>query len=88
MLGSPKRPMPKVVVETSATATMNAAAAANTGRQRAATHKSTGKSTATGTNVTHEPAGETKANALNRASTTSASAPSVNSRRDSGSCAS
>ena len=55
VLGSPKRPMPNVVVETSATATMNAAAAANTGRQRAATHKSTGKSTAIGTNVIHEP---------------------------------
>ena len=80
--------MPNVVVETSAMATMNAAVAANTGLQRAATHKSSGKSTATGTSVIHDPTGETKAKALNKASTVRASAPSANSRRGNGQCAS
>jgi len=38
--GSPKYPMPKVVVHTIVSATINAAAAANAGRPRAASHNS------------------------------------------------
>src|SRR5213596_1972710 len=52
--GSPKYPMPKVVVHTIVNAMTNAAAAANTGWQRAASHSTSGNSNANGITVAND----------------------------------
>src|SRR5262249_51885699 len=83
--GSPKMPMPKVVVQTIVRATMKAAAAANNGRHRAASHNSKGKSAATGTTVTQDCRGKKITTPLNTARVASATSPSTISRRGGGS---
>src|SRR5262250_1761026 len=60
---------------------MNAAAAANTGRQRTAIHSTIGNTTATGTAVAQGPGGREITNALVAQRVTSAIAPSTCSRR-------
>src|SRR5215475_13457991 len=62
-------------------ATMNAAAAANTGRQRTAIHNTIGNMTATGTAVAQGPGGREITSALVAPRVTSATAPSTCSRR-------
>src|SRR4030081_496167 len=69
--------MPKVVVHTIVSATMNAAAAANTGRQRAASHSNSGNSRAIGTKVAHDSRGRKILIALVAVIATSAMAPSM-----------
>src|SRR5437867_11932506 len=55
--GSPKYPMPKVVVHTIVNAMTNAAAPANTGWQRAASHSTSENSNANGTTVANDTCG-------------------------------
>src|SRR4051812_26913672 len=83
-LGSPKYPMPNVVVHTIVTAMMNAAAAANIGWQRAASHSNSGNSTAIGTTVAHDSRGKNTPSALIAVITTSNEAPSTASFGDGG----
>ena len=64
---------------------MNAAAAAYTGGQRAASQSSCGNSIAAGSTVAHNPGGRAKIRPLATARTTSATAPSISSRRGRGS---
>src|SRR5258706_8791617 len=58
----------------------NAAAAANTGRHRAATHSTNGNREAAGTTVAHSPGGRAKTSVPVTASATSAIEPSTSSR--------
>src|SRR6476661_7719291 len=60
---------------------MNAAEAANTGRQRTAIHNTMGNTTATGTAVAQGPGGREITNALVATRVTSTNAPSTCSRR-------
>src|SRR5271169_4373243 len=74
--------MPKVVVQTIETLTMNAAAAAKTGRQRAATHNRGANNMATGPIVARSSERENIASPLASASAATARAPSTSSVRD------
>src|SRR3974390_2127992 len=71
--------MPKVVVQTIERLTMNAAAAAKTGRQRAASHNSGANSTATGPTLAKSSERRKMARPLASASAATASAPSTSS---------
>src|ERR1700722_19547679 len=82
---SPKMPMPNVVVQTIVSATIKAAAAANTGLQRAASHSNSGNSAAMGTTVAQGSRGRKMMTPLNKASVASAAPPSMTSRRGGGS---
>src|SRR5579864_8344442 len=64
--------------------TRNAAAAAKTGRQRAAIHNNIGNSSATGTTVSQASCGSKIAIAVITASAANAAAPSTSSLRGSG----
>src|SRR5215468_241870 len=78
--------MPNVVVQTIASETINAAAAANTGRQRAASHSRIGNSRTTGTTGSHGSGGsETMMTVITAANATSATTPSMISLRRGGS---
>src|SRR4051812_34621806 len=68
--------MPKVVVHTIVKATTNAAAAANAGRQRAASHSSRGNTKARGTTVANDTSGRKIASVLVTVIAASATAPS------------
>jgi|ERR1700686_2211848 hypothetical protein len=74
--------MPKVVVQTIERLTMNAAAAAKTGWQRAASHSSGANITATGPTVAKSSDCRKIANPLTRASAATARAPSTSSLSD------
>src|SRR4051812_37545173 len=76
--------MPNVVVHTIVTAMMNAAAAANIGWQRAASHSNSGNSRAIGTAVVHDPRGKKTPSALITVIATSPKAPSTASFGDGG----
>src|SRR5215471_8929458 len=69
--------MPIVVVQTIARVTMKAAAAANTGRQRAAIHHRTGNSSAIGTTVVQGSGGSAMTITLMTMSDASAARPSM-----------
>src|SRR5260221_2717511 len=71
--------MPKVVVQTIETLTMNAAAAAKTGRQRAASHNSGANNTATGPTFANSSDCRKMATPLTRASAATAKTPSTSS---------
>src|SRR5271169_3936086 len=71
--------MPKVVVQTIETLTMNAAAAAKTGRQRAASHNRGANNTATGPTVAKSSERRKIASPLASASAATAKAPSTSS---------
>ena len=73
--------MPNVVVQTTVSATMNAAAAAKTDLQRALTHNSRGKSEAVGTTATHGSRGNKTTRPLTMVSITNTAAPSITSLR-------
>src|SRR6267143_3889525 len=77
--------MPKVIVQTIGSETMNAAAAANTGRQRAASHSRIGNSRATGTIVCHGFGGIETMMTVIAANATSATTPAMISLRGVGS---
>src|SRR6266403_6104063 len=77
--------MPIVVVQTIASVTMKAAAAANTGWQRAVIHSSSGNSNAIGTTVVHGPGGSQMTTTLMTTSQASATRPSNVSLRPGGS---
>src|SRR5215470_4142915 len=74
--------MPKVVVQTIERLTMNAAAAAKTGRQRAASHSSGANNNATGPMVAKGSQRRKMANPLTRARAATANAPSTSSLND------
>src|SRR5215831_16206964 len=76
---SPKRPIPKVIVHTTANATTNAADAANTGGQLAATQNEIGNTKLTGKMVNQCSVDELKARVLTRAIATSPTSPLSNS---------
>src|SRR5262249_26285827 len=76
--------MPIVVVQTIARVTMKAAAAANTGRQRAAIHNRTGNSSAIGTTVVQGSGGSAMTITLMTMSDASAARPSMVSFRAGG----
>src|SRR5262245_51005794 len=78
--------MPKVMVKTIVRETMNAAAEAKTGWQRAATHSSNGNSMAMGTTVFQGAGGRKTMTPVIPASATSAAAPSTSSLRGGGLC--
>src|SRR6266478_165168 len=69
--------MPKVIVQTIVSETTNAAAAANTGRQRAAIHSRIGNSRAPGRIVCHGSGGSETIVAVIIANTRSATTPST-----------
>src|SRR5215470_9308945 len=69
--------MPIVVVQTIARVTMKAAAAANTGGQRAAIHNRTGNSSAIGTTVVQGSGGSAMTMTLMTTSDASATKPSM-----------
>src|SRR6476661_1748500 len=71
--------MPKVVVQTIERLTMNAAAAAKTGRQRAASHSSGANNTATGPTVAKSSDCRKMPSPLTTASAATAKAPSTSS---------
>src|SRR5579864_2132750 len=71
--------MPTVVVQTIERVTMNAAAEAKTGRQRAASHNSGANNTATGPTVASSSDRRKMANPLTSASAATAKAPSKSS---------
>src|SRR5215831_17550639 len=71
--------MPKTVVQTIVTETMNAPAAAKTGRQRAASHNNIGDSQAIGTTVSQRSCDSEIITAVIPASVVSAAAPSTSS---------
>src|SRR5215470_3602100 len=77
--------MPMVVVQTMARVTMKAAAAAKTGRQRAAIHNRTGNSSAIGTTVVQGSGGRAMTTTLMTMSDASAANPSMVSLRAGGS---
>src|SRR5215467_1721901 len=69
--------MPKVIVQTIVSETMNTAAAANTGGQRAAIHSRKGNSSAGGSAGSHDSGGRKTVMAFIAANTTSATMPSM-----------
>src|SRR5712691_10365444 len=69
--------MPKVIVQTIVSETMNTAAAANTGWQRAAIHSRNGNSRAGGSAGSHDSGGSKTVMAFITATTTSATMPSM-----------
>src|SRR3974377_1440095 len=71
--------MPKIVVQTIAKETINTAAAANTGRQRAVSHNNIGNSQATGTTVSQRSCDSEIITPVITASVVSAPAPSTSS---------
>ena len=71
--------MPKVVVQTIETLTMNAAAAAKAGRQRAASHSSGANNTATGPTLAKSSDCRKMASPLTSANAATVSAPSTSS---------
>src|ERR1051326_2335049 len=75
-LGSPKCPMPKIVVPTTVIDTMTRPAAPTQGGQRAASHKNIGNSNAVGIEVFHGASGKKTTNAVIAPSTASAAVPS------------
>src|SRR5262249_23239214 len=78
--------MPKVIVQTVVSERMNAAAAANTGRQRAVSHSRIGSSRAAGRTVCHGSGGsKTTMMVVTAANATSATTPSMISLRGGGS---
>src|SRR6267154_5086319 len=78
--------MPKVIVQTVVSETMNAAAAVNTAWQRAVSHSRIGSSRAAGRTVCHASGGsETMMTAITAANATSATTPSRISLRGGGS---
>src|SRR5713226_7438882 len=78
--------MPKVIVQTVVSETMNAAAAANTGWQRAVSHSRIGSSRAAGRTVCHGSGGsKTMMTVITTANATSATTPSKISLRGGGS---
>src|SRR5215469_8517148 len=77
--------MPKIVVQTTAKDTMNAPAAAKTGRQRAASHRSIGNTSAPGTTVSQGSGGREMMIPVITSSSTSAAPPSTSSVRGGGS---
>src|SRR5262249_45380502 len=78
--------MPKVIVQTAVSETMNAAAAANTGWQRAVSHSRTGSSNAAGRTVCHGSGGnKTMMTIITAANAASATTPSRISLRGGGS---
>src|SRR5215469_4027493 len=82
---SPKFPSLKVTVPITMSDTMNTAAAAKTGWQRAATQSTAGNSSTTATHISHQSDGSMKMTMPAVAATTmSAATPSITSRRDSG----
>ena len=80
----PKCPMPKVIAQTIVRDTMNAAAEAKTGRQRAASHSSSGKSSATGTTISHGSGGREIIIPVVANTAASATPPSMSSLRGGG----
>src|SRR5438552_11999572 len=74
--------MPKVVVQTIERLTMNAAAAAKTGRQRAASHNSGANNAATGPTVANSSDRRKIVSPLTSASAATANAPSTSSVSD------
>lgn len=78
-------PMLNVVVQTTVSATIKAAAAANTGRQRAASHNSSGNSAAIGTTVAQGSLGTKMITPQSTISIASAAVPSMISPRGEGS---
>src|SRR2546427_12734273 len=74
--------MPKVAVQTIERLTMNAAAAAKTGRQRAASQSNGANNTATGPTFANRSDCTKIANPLARASATTVKAPSTSSLSD------
>src|SRR5262249_7187924 len=76
--------MPKTAVDTTVMETRNTAAAAKTGRHRAASHNSIGNSKATGTTVSQDSCGRAIEIPVITASATSATAPSISSLRGGG----
>src|SRR6476620_12788129 len=74
--------MPKVVVQTIERLTMKAAAAANTGPQRAASHSSGANNTATGPTVANSSECRKMPSPLTRASAATAKTPSASSLGD------
>ena len=80
-LESKKRPMPKVVIHTTVSVMMNTAAAAKTGRQRAASQSNSGNSNAIGTDVPSGAFGRTITKPDMATSAASATAPSMSSWR-------
>src|SRR5213080_4015920 len=76
--------MPKVMVKTIVRETMNAAAEAKTGWQRAESHSSNGNSMAMGTPVFQGTGGRKTMTPVIPASVTSAAAPSISSLRGGG----
>src|ERR1044072_6696865 len=77
--------MPNVVVQTIVSATMNAAAAAKAGLQRAVIHNKSGKSNAVGTTATHSSRGNKTMSPLVMVSITHTTPPSKTSFRGGGS---
>src|SRR5262249_44360397 len=73
--------MPKIVVQTITAETINAATAAKTGRQRAASHNNTENSQATGTTVSQRSCDSEIITPVIAASVVSATAPSTSSPR-------
>src|SRR5260370_27081598 len=69
--------MQKVIVQTIVSETMNTAAAANTGWQRAAIHSRNGNSRAGGSAGSHDSGGSKTVMAFITANTTSATMPSM-----------
>src|SRR5258706_13459704 len=69
--------MPKVIVQTIVSETMNTAAAANTGWQRAAIHNRNGNNRAGGSAGSHDSGGRKTVMAFITANTTSATMPSM-----------
>src|SRR5208282_491499 len=84
-VASPNMPMPNVVAQTIVKATINAAAAAKTGLQRAASHSSSGKNAAMGTTAAQDCRGKKIMTPHRKLSAPSATAPSITSLRGGGS---
>src|ERR1700743_1198718 len=76
--------MPKIVVQTIVSDTMNAPAAAKTGCPRAASHRNTGNSSAPGTTVCHGCSGSETMIPVIAANTANAPVPSTISLRGGG----
>src|SRR5215467_5941731 len=83
-LASPKRPIPKVVVQTMMLETRNAPAAAKTGGVRAASHSKTGNGQPTGSSTSQAFRGSETMTKVTIASERSATAPSTYSLLDGG----
>src|SRR5580704_17823953 len=82
---SPKIPMLNVVVQTIVKAMINTAVAAKTGLQRAASHSSSGNSSAISAAITQDSRGKKMISPLNKVSGTRAATASMTSLRGGGS---